>query len=446
MDTLFFEQWIDAHRVQFEEIAADIWDCPEICYKEYHSAKLQKEFLSVAGFRVRDSVAGIETAFVAEWGNGGPVIGLLGEFDALPQLSQQCDVTEKSPIEPLGNGHGCGHHLLGTGAMEAACMIRDYLEKNAIPGTIRYYGCPAEEGGGGKVFMLRSGCWNDVDVCLSWHPGPESYIWNSNLANARVKFNFHGISAHAGVAPHLGRSALDAVELMNVGANYLREHIIDAARIHYAVTNTGGQVPNVVQAEAEVVYAVRAPKITEVSEIIERVIHVAEGAALMTGTTMEYQIVSAYANYISNDTLSEIMEKHAKEFLPISYTSEELAYARKFLKSDDRDKKETPICSELQSVRGRIPFSTDVGDVSWCVPTCAMQVCCFSRDTQLHNWIAVAQGKATVAYKGMHAAAEILAASAAEIFEDPDILHRVRTDFENALGKDSYQSLLPEKR
>lgn len=194
---------------------------------------------------------------------------------------------------------------------------------------------------------------------------------------------------------------------MNVGANYLREHIIDAARIHYAVTNTGGQAPNVVQAKAEVVYAVRAPKITEVSEI---------------------------------------MEKHAKEFLPISYTSEELAYARKFLKSDDRDKKETPICSELQSVRGRIPFSTDVGDVSWCVPTCAMQVCCFSRDTQLHNWIAVAQGKATVAYKGMHAAAEILAASAAEIFEDPDILHRVRTEFENALGKDRYQSLLPEKR
>ena len=301
----FISDYIENRRETFIKLSDKIWETPEIYFEEYQSAEYLCQALEEEGFQVERNAAGLQTSFIGSFGSGNPVVAILGEFDALPGLSQKKGLTKNEPISAGGHGHGCGHNLLGTGAFAAAVSIKEYMQQTGLKGTVRYYGCPAEENGSGKAYMTRAGLFDDVDFALSWHPETKPIIMNfSSLANYAVRFIFNGKSAHAAAAPHLGRSALDAVELMNVGVNYLREHMIPEARIHYAITDTGGNSPNVVQAHAEVAYLIRAPKKKQVIDLSNRVNDIAKGAALMTGTKMEAVFEGAASDLIPNNTLS----------------------------------------------------------------------------------------------------------------------------------------------
>lgn len=447
MDRKFLEHWLKENGKTFEEISDTIWNLAETRYHEYRSADLQKTYMKEHGFNLQEAVAGIETAFIAEYGSGYPVIAVLGEFDALPGLSQEADCAEKTPCKTSANkdGHGCGHNLLGAAAMEAVCAVRHYMIENNLKGTLRYYGCPAEESGAGKAFMVREGCFEDVDICLAWHPGNENGLSNTSLANTRIIFHFDGISAHAAANPHLGRSALDAVELMNVGANYLREHIIPEARMHYAVTNTGGDAPNIVQAEAEVLYAIRAPKINDVKAICERVSDVARGAALMTGTKVDIRVVSAYADFVSSDVLDELFLQAEKEIDFTDYTQEELEYAERFAKVGPAKQNKEVIMTGINCDKKKKAFnSTDVGDVSQVVPCSSARICCYASGTTMHTWMAVAQGKSSIAHKGMHRAANVLAASAIRLLEDTSLVDAAKKEFEQKFAGKTYTTMIPE--
>ena len=337
-------------------------DFKNINLLNYFSMTLKKE-----GFSIKSNLAGEETAFIAEYGSGKPVIGFLGEFDALPGLSQKADTTERIPEEKTSDskyesvlerekkqnpdsghtdncGHGCGHQLIGTGTLASVIALKDFMKEHNLKGTIRYYGCPAEENAGGKAFLVRDGYFDDCDLALCWHPEQgRRACYGSTKANFRVFFTFHGTPAHASMCPELGRSALDAVELMDVGVNYMREHMIDEARIHYAITDTGGNAPNVVQSRAQVLYAIRAPKITQVKELYNRVCNIAKGAALMTETTVEIRQVAAYSNLISSKILADHMNTYLEKLGPIPYTEQEYAYAQKFQQSlSDQDKNQLP--------------------------------------------------------------------------------------------------------
>ncbi len=440
MDIWMIQKMIMEEREAFEKISDQIWGFAEIRYQEFQSADLLCGTLKDCGFEVTRPIAGIETAFMGEYGTGSPVIAFLGEFDALPGLSQRADSVVQEPLEPGACGHGCGHHLLGTGSLEAAYAVKKLIECGKLHGTVRYYGCPAEEGGAVKGFMIRAGEFRDVDVCLTWHPMDANGVMNQTLANMRLFFEFHGVSAHASANPHMGRSALDALELTNVGCNYLREHIIPEARIHYAVTNTGGTAPNVVQAYAEEIYCIRAPRQDQLEEIFERVCNVARGAALMTGTRLAIRVVSAYANIIPNRTLGELALEKMKALCPLEYTQEELEYAKQYLTEGNRRAVNTEV------TEGNAPFSgsTDVGDVSWNVPTLSLGVTAYAAGTALHSWRSAAQGKSSIAKKGMHLAACVLASAAADLYENGQLREQVRADFEAETGDRGYRSLLPE--
>ncbi len=325
--------FIEAKSDCFFDINDKIWEYAETRFTEYQAAALQKEVLSTEGFQIKSGLAGEETAFIAEYGVGGPVIAMIGEYDALSGLSQKADVTFHDPIIPGGPGHGCGHQLLGTAALAAAVALKDFMKSEKVNiGRVRYYGCPAEENAGGKAFLVRDGFFDDVDIAISWHPHFVNSVTDGGfLANFRVFFKFTGTSAHAAGSPHLGRSALDAVELMNVGVNYMREHMISQARVHYAVTNAGGTAPNVVQSDAEVLYAIRAPKVTQVKDLMVRIEKIARGAALMTETEVSVRQVAAYSDFIVNETVSSLYEKYIRKVLPIDYTPEDLEYAQKFV-------------------------------------------------------------------------------------------------------------------
>jgi len=302
---------IDENQQELKEMAFEIWSNPELAFNEYKASKLQKDYLREQGFKIID-VPNVPTAFIAEFGEGKPVLGILGEYDALPGLSQKISA-EREEMEGTSNGHGCGHNLLGTGGVGAITALKKVMEKENFKGTIRYYGCPAEETLAGKVFMAKEGVFDDLDSCISWHPASMNVVWGCRfLAVNSMKFRFKGIPAHAALVPHAGRSALDAVELMNVGANYLREHVIDKARIHYVITN-GGMAPNVVPEDAEVWYYVRAPRRKDVIEISDRLYKIAEGAALMTETTMKYELVAGCYDVVPNRVLSDIMHKNMLE-------------------------------------------------------------------------------------------------------------------------------------
>ena len=446
----------------FKEVNDRIWDFAEPRFKEIKSLSLQKEVLLKEDFVVKENLGGIKTAFSARYGTGNPIIGILGEFDALPNLSQEADALEHRPLDDKKWGHGCGHNTLGAGCMEACVAIKDYMKEKELNGTIIYYGCPGEEGGAGKAFMIREGCFDECDICLAWHPYSVNFGSTSTLANVRVVYNFHGVSSHAATSPHLGRSALDAVELMNVGANYLREHILPDTRIHYAITNTGGDAPNVVQSEAEVIYAIRAPHNEEVIELLNRVNSVAKGAAMMTETTVDIKVVSAYADVLQNTTLDSLIYTKMKEVLPIKYTDEELEYAKKFKDvGDERDIKtyenmaikmlgegatklfEGPMVNGVFPPTSLKMGSTDVGDVSWNIPTSWFGVACYSLGTAAHSWQAVAQGKSALAYKGMYAAAKILSLTAIELFENLKIVDEAKKDFIAAKKGIEYKSIIP---
>lgn len=428
-------------RRDFDSLSDLIWENPELRYREFRSSSLQKEFLIREGFSVTSPIAGIETAFMAEKGNGGPVIAFCGEFDALPGLSQKADVNTPDPVVEGGPGHGCGHNLLGAGCIEAAVLTASLLEENAIDGRVRYYGCPAEESGAGKAFMVRAGVFDGVDIALAWHPSAMSAVMNNSLANVRVIYEFFGKAAHAASHPHEGRSALDALELCNVGANFLREHIIQEARIHYAILDSGGNAPNVVQPYAKEIYALRAPRITQVGEILERMNDVARGAALMTGTKVKISIVSAYANLMPNDTLDSLMLSNANEIWPLEYTQEEKAYAKRFLRKDEEESVDS---SFLQTTKMPPMASTDFGDVSWVVPSSALAGCCYAKGTVLHSWSVTAQGKSEVAHRGMHASALALSATALDLFSDTALIEKAKRDHAKTLGGESYRSLIPD--
>ena len=447
-----------------------IWGFAEPRFQEYDSSRLQQEYLKARGFSIRADLAGEETAFIAEYGSGKPVLAFLGEFDALSSLEQEADSTERRPVPGKTNGHGCGHHLLGTAAVAAADALKTYMESHGLLGTIRYYGCPAEENAGGKAYLVRDGFFNDCDAAITWHPSTtnKTMMADKYLSNFRVFFTFHGISSHAAGAPELGRSALDAVEIMDIGVNYMREHMIDEARVHGAITNPGGIAPNVIPSEAQILSAIRAPKVTQVKKLYERMCDIARGAALITGTTVDIKQVAAYSNVIENDTLEDIMYENMRHFVPIGYTEEELAYARRFqeviteldkeglkdlisiLSGRDKEKKrqmeESPMLDFV--LERHVSFggggSTDVGDVSWVVPTGKVDINCYAAGTALHSWQAVAQGKAPAAHKGMLTAAKIMACTGAELLEKPELLERIKEDWLEKLDGETYPDPLPK--
>ncbi len=458
---------LEGEREVFYQISDQIWEFAEPRFQEERSSALQQAFMKERGFSVRNDLAGEKTAFIAECGTGKPVIAFLGEFDSLSGLAQQADC----PVhDDMGKtfGHGCGHNLLGTGAMAAAFALKQYAEENKLPGTIRYYGCPAEENAGGKTYLVRDGFFDDCDIVLTWHPFNINLVQPSGyLANCRAFFKFKGISAHAGGAPHLGRSALDAVELMDVGTNYLREHMQDEARVHYAITDTGGTAPNVVQSHAEVLYAVRAPQQKDVSELYERVCNIAKGAALMTGTTVEIRQVAAYSNYIACPTINTVVEESMARFLPLTYPEEEEAYAKRFfdavLPNEQEDKRKAlTLCFGKKGVADRMDLpmlnfraptparnirnngSTDVGDVSWVVPTGQIDCACWAAGTAGHSWQATAQGKSSIAHKGMLLAAKTLSFAGSRFLTDANLIQQARQAWLEELDGETYRSPLPE--
>lgn len=357
---------------------------------------------------------------------------------------------------------------MGTASLAACTAVKEYMSKSGISGTIRCYGCPAEENAGGKAFLVRDGYFNDCDIAVTWHPSTFNKIYNSGtLANFRAFFTFHGISAHAAGCPELGRSALDAVELMDVGVNYMREHMISDARIHYAITNPGGKAPNVVQSEAQVLYAVRAPKVSQVKELYERVCNIARGAALMTETTVDIKQVAAYSDYIPNPTISDIMEKHMREIYPIDYTEEEFSYAQGYKNViTDLDKKglkpmlyslygkeigdkmyNKSIVTEI-SPQDRFSSgngSTDVGDVSWVVPTGQFNGVTWAAGTAGHSWQATAQGKSSIAHKGEMAAAKVMAMTGIDFLMNTELVDEAKKTFTSSLDGEVYPNPLPKE-
>ena len=399
---------------QFEAISDQIWEFAETRYQEFRSSALQADFLEKEGFTVTRNLGGIATAFSASFGSGHPVIGLLGEFDALPRMNQAADVPEKQAERPGAAGHGCGHNLLGTGAME---------------------------GGAGKAFLTRSGCFHGLDFALAWHPGSKTGLIKEALANIRVIFDFTGKSAHAAAHPELGRSALDACELMNVGVNYLREHVKSDARMHYAYLNDGGDAPNIVPAAATLLYALRAPESAYVAELYERVGDVAKGAALMTGTKVSYRTVSAYADLLSIPAMEKVMMEAMQEAEKPEYTEEDYAYAAQFAADENSPSIDTDILPADQTIN---LGSTDVGDVSWQVPTGLIGVATEATGCALHTWQIVAQGKSPLAHKGMHYAARILFAAAKKLYESPERCALIQDDYQNVIGHRTYQSMLPD--
>lgn len=426
---------------QFTSISDQIWEFAETRYQEFRSSALQGDFLEKEGFTITRNLGGIATAFSASFGSGHPVIGLLGEYDALPRMNQEADVPEKQAEHPGAAGHGCGHNLLGTGTMEAACLIRDWLLQTHSDGTVIYFGCPAEEGGAGKAFLTRSGCFDCLDFALAWHPGSKTGLIKEALANVRVIFDFTGKSSHAAAHPELGRSALDACELMNVGVNYLREHVKSDARMHYAYLNDGGDAPNIVPAAATLLYALRAPESAYVAELYERVGDVAKGAALMTGTKVSYRTVSAYADLLSVPSMEKLMMEAMQEAEKPEYTEEDYAYAAQFAADENSPSIDTDILPADQTIN---LGSTDVGDASWQVPTGLIGVATEATGCALHTWQIVAQGKSSLAHKGMHYAARILFGAAKKLYESPELCAKIQEDYRNVKGNRKYQSMLPD--
>ena len=464
---------IDREREAICNASDQVWDNPETAFLEYKSMEILCDLLTKEGFEVKQNVANIPTAFTGTFGSGKPVIGFLGEFDALSGISQVAGCVEKKPLVEGANGHGCGHNLLGAGAIGAAIGMKEYLEKNGKEGTVVLFGCPGEEGGSGKAFMAREGVFDDVDFAITWHPMDCNEVWvGSSLANYQVSYRFYGISSHAAASPDKGRSALDAVELMNTGVQYLREHIIQEARVHYAITNTGGFSPNVVQPYAEVLYLIRAPKNAQVKEIFERVNDIAKGAALMTGTKMELEFIKACSNLVDNTTMQEVMYKNALEIEREGFTTEEQAIAAEYhatfgnkkldiqeqLKNFEKSNKAAAeavmapyvdaalydFIMPLSDVEGCMASSTDVGDVSYVCPVVQMKGLTEVAGTPAHTWQWTSQGKSSIAHKGMIFSAKVMAATAIDMYESPEKIEAAKKELSNRLGGGKYECGIPK--
>jgi len=452
---------IDAKGSTYTALADTIWGFAELRFAEHRSVEAQIAVLEAEGFRITRNVAGLPTAFMAEAGAGGPVIGFLGEFDALAGLSQQAGSADPSPLEPGGNGHGCGHNLLGAGAMLAAVAARDSLAAEGRPGTIRYYGCPGEEGGSGKTFMAREGAFDDLDAAICWHPGTFAGVMsNLTLANFQVYFRFKGRPAHAAGSPHLGRSALDAVEIMNMGVNYLREHIPSDWRVHYAITDAGGISPNVVQAQAEVLYLIRAPKVAQAESLFARVRRCAEGAAHMTETELTVSIDKACSEVVPNTALEMRMHENLRSIGAPRFDAADIAFAEAIRASLTPEDIGSGVASfgapaetgaqalpeEILPFDGTSRFnagSTDVGDVSRIVPTVQCWGANYAIGTPFHTWQMVAQGKSPAAHKGMLHAAKAMAATALDAMRDPELLARAKAELQRRTGGKPYACPIP---
>lgn len=451
---------VEAKREEFIGLADRVFDTPELAYTEHLSCAEHTAMLKTQGFRVRERVAGIPTAVIGEAGEGGPVIAILGEFDALPGLSQQPGLAEPRMINDTGFGHGCGHNLLGGAAILAATAVKDWIEAQGIEARVRYYGCPAEEGGAAKTYMVRDGLFDDVDLAITWHPASYNAVDDArSLANTRIDFTFLGKAAHAAGAPELGRSALDAVELMNIGVNYMREHMPDDARVHYAYLDAGGPAPNVVQARAVVRQLIRARDLKGLADLVARVRAIADGAALMSGTRVESQVFSAVSNLIGNRPLEEAMQAEFDALGPVPFDEADVAFAndiRQTLTSDDiadtfrrlsmRPDMDMALCTfiaPLDRAFGGGMGSTDVGDVSWAVPTVQARVATCAVGTPFHTWQVTAQGKAPFAHKGMVHAAKVMAATARSAILNPSLRVAARKAHDAQLAIFPYKCPIP---
>ena len=438
---------VEARRQAYADLSDRIWAMPELNYQERRSAAEHAAMLEREGFSVSTGVAGLPTAVVGEAGEGGPVIAILGEYDALPGLSQEAGIAEPRPVERGGHGHGCGHNMLGSASLLAASAVKDWLAEAGLPGRVRYYGCPAEEGGSAKGFMVRAGLFDDVDAAICWHPASFSGVNRPfSLACVEIEFTFTGRAAHAAAAPHLGRSALDAVELMSVGVNYMREHMPSDARVHYALIDAGGIAPNVVQAKATVRHLIRARNLAEMWALAERVRKIAQGAALMTETALEAVQLSGDANLVGNGPLERAMDAILRRLGGPGFDEGDRAFAARFQATFGKDdiaasygrlglpvRAGEALNDEIYPLGAGVDTavgSTDVGTVSWVVPTVQCRAACYAVGTPGHSWQLVAQGLAPAAHKGLVLAAKAMAGVAADLLADPGLLAAAREEFE----------------
>ena len=448
--------FIEQHKDIFTGVADYIWAHPELSLKEFQCAAYYEKVLEEGGFTVEKGVDGIETAFTGSFGSGHPVIGILGEFDALSGLSQECGATEHRPIVEGGAGHGCGHNMLGAGALTAAFAVKNYLETSGHEGTVIFYGCPGEEGGAAKAFMARDNMWRALDAAFCWHPEDVNEVkTGTNNSTIQIMYTFHGRSAHAAGDPENGRSALDAVELMNTGVQYLREHMKSECRVHYAITDAGGISPNVVQDHATALYMVRAISVRDCVELRKRVDKIAEGAALMTETTFERTFIDGTADLVPNFALEKVLyDNFSRVELP-TYTEEELQFAAKVHATCPENtapgfastlNDEIRAYSEEKSQHGTVPInnylmplyhstafcagSTDVGDVSWQTPTAQIHCAGFVSGAPGHSWQNVSCGGSSIGHKALLLAGKVLALSAIDLYEKPELLKEARAEFE----------------
>jgi len=460
---------IEVMKPDFTKLSDSIWDFAELKFEERRSSELLARTLEDNGFVVRRAVAGMDTAFIGDFGTGKPVIAFLGEFDALAGMNQVANIAVHEALTEGATGHGCGHNLLGVGSLMAAIALANEMKANNLPGTVRYYGCPGEEGGSGKTFMVRAGLFDDVDTALTWHPAPFNGVRSTNnLAVLEYYYRFKGIASHASNAAHLGRSALDAVELMNVGVNFLREHMPQDCRVHYAITDAGGKAANVVQAKAEVLYLIRAPEMPQALDLAKRVEKVARGAAMMTETEVEVVFDTASTNLLPNIALETVMHENMVALGPIAFDEADLAFARTIQEtftdeairscirlyqikgdvfSNTRIDGSTPLHLGLRAFEGYSHFragSTDVGDVSWVTPTVQCWTPAWAIGTNPHTWQVVAQGKSAAAHKAMAHAAKTLAVTGLSLMTSPSLLAEARAEWREKTEGKPYICPIPE--
>ncbi len=438
---------LESNAAHYGQISKKIWGFAEVGYKEKQSSALLQETLKKSGFSVEAGVADIPTAFVATYGSGSPVIGIMAEYDALPGMSQD-SIPQKKSLGGVG-GHACGHHLFGTASVAAAISVKEWLMANGGKGTIKLYGCPAEEGGSGKVYMVRAGLFNGVDAMLHWHPNDVNSVnSSSSLANKAGKFRFYGLASHAAASPEMGRSALDAVEAMNFMANMMREHVPSSTRIHYVITN-GGKAPNIVPDFAEVYYYVRSPKRDVVKDVWNRIQKAAEGATLGTGTKMEVELIGGVYEVLPNDVLVKVMGENMKQVGGYTLDAKEMEFAKTIQETPGMLKEDLNSTQHIYTDRSDPSSggSTDVADVSWTVPTVGLGAATWVPGTSAHSWQAVAAGGMSIGKKGMMVAAKTIVSTAIDLFNSPEILIKAKEELDQRRGKDfKYESLLGDRK